>query len=257
MINQPKPKPPLYLLTGLVLGLLVGLMLAWVIWPPSVAAVGPESLESNYKDQYRLMIALSYAASGDLGRAEARLTVLGDTDPVRALTAQAQQMLANNATQREARALAGLAADVEEHLVSLQAAIQAAGTPNPDQPAASTPFEAESEDAAYFMDGDPELICDSVDAPPLLKVFVFDANHNPQAGVELSIQSEDEHVDFVTGQRPELSPGYAEVEMAPGAVYTLSIQGDEMLGGLQPAACKTEEGDPAWGSWLLLFNAEE
>lgn len=257
MINEPKPKPPLYLLTGLVFGLLLGLILAWVIWPPSVNAAGPNSLEAAYKDQYRLMVSLAYATSGDLGRAEARLAVLGDTDPVRALTAQAQVMLANNATQREARALAGLAADVEEHLVALQAATQSAGTPDPNQPAGATPFQTDGQGAAYFMDGEPELVCDSVDAPPYLKVFVFDGNRNPQAGVELSIKSEEGNVDFITGQRPEMSPGYAEVEMTPGVVYSLSIQGIEMLGGLQPAACETEDGDPAWGSWLLLFNAEE
>lgn len=257
MINEPKRKPPLYLLTGLVFGLLVGLILAWIIWPPSINAVGPNNLETTYKDQYRLAVALAYAASGDLGRAEARLALLGDTDPVRALTAQAQVMLANNATQREARALAGLAADVEEHFVALQAATQSAGTPDPNQPAAATPFQADSEGAAYFIDGEPELVCDSVDAPPYLKIFVFDGNHNPQAGVELSIKSEEGNVDFITGQRPEMSPGYAEVEITPGVVYTLSIQNVEMLGGLQAAACETEDGDPAWGSWLLLFNAED
>lgn len=256
MIQEPRRKPPLYLLTGLGFGLILGLVVAWLIWPPSVGAVGPNSLDSASKDQYRLMVALSYAATGDLGRAEARLALIGDTDPVRALTAQAQVMLANSAKQREARALARLAANVEEHLAALVAATQPAGTPDPNASAA-TPFQSAGENATYFMDSEPELVCDSVDAPPYLKIFVFDANHNPQAGVELSINSEERNVDFITGQRPEMSPGYAEIEMTPGVVYTLSIQGVEMLGGLQPAACETEAGDPAWGSWLLLFNAEE
>jgi hypothetical protein len=29
------------------------------------------------------------------------------------------------------------------------------------------------------------------------------------------------------------------------------------MGGLKAAACETDAGDPAWGSWLLMFNAEE
>jgi hypothetical protein len=29
-----------------------------------------------------------------------------------------------------------------------------------------------------------------------------------------------------------------------------------MMSGIQAAACETEEGESAWGSWLLLFNAE-
>jgi hypothetical protein len=256
MIREPERKPPLFLLTGLVLGLLLGFVLAWLIWPPRVSEVDPSSLGEPYKSQYRLMVALSYAATTDLGRAQARLVLLGDSDPVRALSSQAQEALASNATQREARALAGLADTLAAHLASQQATAQAATTPNPGDESFSTPVESAGAGADYYLD-DQELTCESADSPPFLKIFVFDAAHNPQAGVQLTVNSTEGEAQFSTGQRPEMSPGYAEYPLTPGVAYSLSINNVLMLSGLQAAACETEEGDPAWGSWLLLFNAEE
>lgn len=256
MIREPERKPPLFLLTGLVFGLLLGLVLTWLVWPPRVTEVGPANLAGPYRTQYRLMTALAFAASTDLGRAEARLALLGDSDPVRALSSQAQEALASSDTQREARALASLADELGAYLASMQATAEAVNTPNPGEQTASTPIEAVGEGAAYFLD-DQQLTCESAEAPPYVKIFIFDLKRNPQAGVQLALSSEEAEAKFSTGQRPEMSPGYAEYPLTPGVAYTLSIQGIQMLSGLQAAACQTEEGEPAWGSWLLLFNAEE
>ncbi|MCW5887211.1 MAG: hypothetical protein KIT07_03705, partial [Anaerolineales bacterium] len=89
---------------------------------------------------------------------------------------------------------------------------------------------------------------------PLVKLFVFDANGQAQAGVRLAMNDGEESSEFFTGARPDFGPGYAEFEMTPGSTYILSIAGSETLAGLQPAACITEAGDPAWGAWLLLYN---
>lgn len=256
MIREPERKPPLFLFTGLVIGLVLGFIFAWLLLPARVSDVGPASLADPFQEQYRLMAALAYANSGDLGRAQARLALLGDNDPVRALTTQAQVALVNNATQREARALAGLAADLGKYLADLQAMAEAVNTPIPGEDGAATPVEAVGEGATYFLD-DQELACESAVAPPYVKIFVFDANRNPQAGVHLTLTSAEGEAEFVTGQRPEMSPGYAEYALTPGVAYSLSIQGVQMLTGLQASACETAEGDPAWGSWILLFNAEE
>jgi hypothetical protein len=255
MIKEPEQKPPLYLLTGVALGLVLGFIFAWIIWPARADAVGPNSLALEYREQYRLMTALAYAASGDLGRAQARLALLQDGDPVRMLTSQAQFALGNSATQREARALAGLAADLGDLIANQQATVESVNTPNADDPAASTPFAA-GEGASYFL-SDQDLVCESSEAPPLVKIFVFDANRNPQAGVELTLVSSEDEDDFSTGLRPEMSPGYAEHVLVPGTLYTLNISGEQVMGGLQAAACETDLGEPAWGSWVLIFNADE
>lgn len=255
MIKEPERKPPFFLLTGLVFGLLLGFLLTWFVWPTSVTEVGPANLAEQYRFQYRLMTALAYAASTDLGRAQARLALLWDSDPVRALNSQAQVALASNTTQREARALAGLADTLAAYLASLQATAQAVNTPNPGDETVSSPIESVGEGAAYFLD-DQQLTCESAEAPPYLKIFIFDSNHNPQAGVRMTLSSTEGETQFSTGQQPEMSPGYAEYALTPGIAYTLYIEEVQMMSGLQAAACETEEGEPAWGSWLLLFDAD-
>ena len=72
----------------------------------------PSSLQPAFKDQYRALIAVAFTANRDLGRAQARLGLLADVDPYRALSAQAQQYLAQGGSPDEARALGELAAAI-------------------------------------------------------------------------------------------------------------------------------------------------
>lgn len=116
---------PWYLLTGLILGAALGLIFAWLIAPRNYADTSPASLQAEFKDQYRLMIALAYQVNGNLPRAQARLDLLRDEDPVLVLNEQAQRALAEGslpgASPREAQALGSLA-------VALG---QGGATPNP------------------------------------------------------------------------------------------------------------------------------
>ena len=41
----------------------------------------PALLRTDFKDQYRIVIAASCSANQDMARARARLSLLGDTDP--------------------------------------------------------------------------------------------------------------------------------------------------------------------------------
>jgi hypothetical protein len=100
---------PWYLLTGLVIGIGLGLLYAWVVRPVQYTNTAPNSLRADYKDQYRSMIAAAYLANGDLLRARARLELLQDADLYRVLAEQAQRSLAQGGSQQEARALGLLA----------------------------------------------------------------------------------------------------------------------------------------------------
>ncbi len=102
----------LYLLTGLVIGLVLGLAYAWLISPVEYVDTNPRSLAEPYKDEYRQLIALAYAADHNLGRARERLSLLESGGDVQVLASQAQRMLAENQPPQEARALAVLAADL-------------------------------------------------------------------------------------------------------------------------------------------------
>ena len=94
-----------YLLTGLLLGIVLGLTYAWLISPREYTDNSPASLRANFKDQYRAMIAAAYVANGNLPRARDRLDLLKDEDVARALAEQAQRSLAEGDSLSEAQAL--------------------------------------------------------------------------------------------------------------------------------------------------------
>lgn len=85
---------PFDILVALLAGLGLGLAYAWLISPVRVIDSAPIALRADFKDHFRSAIAASYAGTGNLARAQARLSLLGDADPVEALNAQAQRMLA-------------------------------------------------------------------------------------------------------------------------------------------------------------------
>ena len=120
---EPRERKPFpwYLLTGLVLGFLLGLLYAWLLNPVVYSNTEPTTLRADYQDLYRATIAQAYAATGDLARAESRLALLQDEDPVFALGTQAQQMLAVGEAD-DARALALLAAALQAEGNSLMPA---------------------------------------------------------------------------------------------------------------------------------------
>jgi hypothetical protein len=98
-----------YLLTGLVIGALIGLLYSWLVQPVQYTNTTPASLRKEFKDKYRVMIANAYMANGDLVRAKARLELLKDEDVYQVLAEQAQRSLADGSSPEEARALGLLA----------------------------------------------------------------------------------------------------------------------------------------------------
>jgi hypothetical protein len=96
---------PWYLLTGLLIGALLGLGYAWFYAPVQYVDASPASLGESSKDHYRLLISAAFLANGDLPRARARLVLLDDPDPARTLAIQAQRALAEKAPETEVNAL--------------------------------------------------------------------------------------------------------------------------------------------------------
>jgi len=100
---------PWFLLTGLLIGLLAGLLYTWLINPVRFVDTAPDLLRTEFKDQYRSMVALAYQANQDLGRAEGRLAQLKETDSVSELTSQARRIRDAGGSEQEALALTNLA----------------------------------------------------------------------------------------------------------------------------------------------------
>jgi hypothetical protein len=94
-----------YLLTGIIIGIGVGLLVSWVFWPTRYRDNAPASLSEEYEEAYRALIAAAYMASGDAERARSRLVTLEDADIANALIAQAQRSLAAGHSEAEWRAL--------------------------------------------------------------------------------------------------------------------------------------------------------
>jgi len=132
-----------FLLTGLVIGSALGLLIAWVISPIQYVDTSPASLRTDFKDDYRFMIASAYSASGDLPRAEARLATLADPDQVKAMGQQAQRMLANNTSMELVQVIADLSLAVQNRSAQSEPTAGQTGqvTATALNPASATPIE--------------------------------------------------------------------------------------------------------------------
>lgn len=237
--EQPKRPPPFFVLTGLVVGLLAGLVLAWLVFPARVEVIGPGDLPADLREDYRVTVALAFASSGDLARARARLDLLGSFDVVRQLNSQAQLALLNQESQREARALGQLAEAL------------AAAEPVSEAPVDAVAIPPEQVSGADYEVSEQQLIC-AEEGFPLLKLFVMDNEGIQRAGLELRLSSEEDTQEGFTGFKPELGPGYAEFVLTPGVDYRLRVQDGDVLSGIRAAGCE----DGGWGSWLITLRSK-
>ena len=128
-MREKRGRGPWYLITGFVLGAVLGLAYAWVADPIEYLDTAPISLRADFKDEYRALIASAYVASGDLARAEARLVLLGDGDTARVLAEQAQRAMAEGQSPQDAQALGLLAVAVGQGLTPAPATAMPSDTP--------------------------------------------------------------------------------------------------------------------------------
>jgi hypothetical protein len=70
------------LVTGLIIGLAVGLIYGWILRPVEYVDTAPDSLREDYRTDYVLMVAEAYSGDGDLELAQIRLAALGPQPPV-------------------------------------------------------------------------------------------------------------------------------------------------------------------------------
>jgi hypothetical protein len=133
---REEQRGPWYLITGLVLGAVLGVLIAWWYQPVEYTDTAPASLRADFKDHYRALIASAYMADGDLVRARARLELLKDQDVYQVLAVQAQHTLAEGKAPEEARALGMLAVALGQSPPTLPAsgAAGAAGAGSPSAP---------------------------------------------------------------------------------------------------------------------------
>ncbi len=262
---------PWYIVTGLIVGVVIGLIYSMWIAPIKYYNTSPAGLSEEYKQQYRNLIALAYEADGDLARAEARLRLLNDPDPIQALAAQSQSLQASGQYLKESQALAILTAALFQKaqagsvgssaLTGTVSASDSAGetprptltplvtfTPRPSpthQPTLGSPFVLQ----------DRQEVCDPYKQPGLLMVEAYDSSDDPVSGVEFTITWSEGEDTFVSGMYAEINKGYADFEMIPDVVYNVQAgEGGEMVANIQTPQCTNADGTVYWGGWRIVFK---
>jgi hypothetical protein len=280
--------PGLWTAVGLLLGFALGLGYAWVIQPGTFRGAEPSSLQPAYRGEYILLIATAYQATGNLEYARARLAAFPELNPD-ALSSLAQQVVAVGGPQEAARGLARLSVALREGTPSPSALVALAAsrtaptirvTGSPESTLALTipflPTATRSPTILSSPTANPEFVlvskqqvCNPLIVPPLIQVIVKTADGRGVSGVRIRVQWEGGDAGFITGMKPELSPGYADYTIAPGKIYQITI-GDGLtvvrdlsaptcpaatavLGGQTPVT-GTGAGGPFTGSWRLEFE---
>jgi hypothetical protein len=278
------------LLTGLILGIAIGLVYAWVINPVKYEDTSPASLRGDFKDQFRALIAVAYLSSGNLERAQVRLNLIEEDDPAQALALQAQRFVAEGRLESEIQALGLLAAALTGQDIApvTPAAGISTASPTPQISVTPTPLLAQTTTppetaltparptqrvrgtptftptllptrtptltpGAPFALLERELVCDLNAGEALIQVLIFDAAQQPVPGVEVVVRWDGGEDYFFTGLKPEASRGYADFAMSPGIVYTLQlVSGSEPVTELTAVECEADAGR-FWGNWRLTF----
>ena len=113
---QGKPRKqefPLYLLTGLILGIVLGLVYAWRLSPVEVIDTVPASMSEEHKDEFRLLTANAFMTNGDPHRAMARLALLEDASMISSVEDQTQRLLSIGENIDDTRAMATMLEAIE------------------------------------------------------------------------------------------------------------------------------------------------
>jgi hypothetical protein len=250
-------------IVSLLFGVGIGLGYAWVLAPHPITNAQPDALRAEFKEQYRSLISAAYAATGNLPRAQARLSILGDANPIEALNAQAQRMLASPQTFERAEHVAVLASALDGETdgvpvwtPTMNILINAGNTFTPTSPSLLTDFPILLSETPEFIEtegavlatqpaviettprptqtptpppGKPftltgqETICDSNLPDGLLQVIVLNRSRRQLSGVEIVIAWEGGKEQFFTGLKPELGNGYADYAMTPDTTYTVQL----------------------------------
>ncbi len=272
----------------IVVGFSLGLLYAWVISPVRYIDITPNTLRADFKDQFRIAIAASYASTHDLGRAKARLALLGDSDSNQALTAQSQRMLAagesidvvQQVAQLAANLLGGVAqiqpsatatATVSQKTAIPTAAATGSGTDAPTIPVESPTIESTSAivftptprpthtpvptpGAPYILVAQ-DTVCNSNLTDGLMQITVVDKHNHQIPGVEIIISWSGGEEHFFTGLKPEIANGYADYIMQAGISYTVRVaESGTPAPNLTAPNCPDSGGQTYTGGLHLTFQ---
>lgn len=277
---------PWELILALLLGFGLGLGTAWFVAPVEYINAEPSLLRSDFKDEFRAVIAAAYAANGNFDRARARLSLLADADPVQALSAQAQQMLAAGKPFNQVSQVAQLASDlqsggtspttpardqfVQETVTNSQTVTQLTNIPT----SVETVIAQATDSAVLVVTLTPrptttptftpgpafalvaqEPVCDPNKSRGLLQVMVMDTRKRQVPGIEIIVTWNGGEDRFFTGFKPELGNGYADFRMTVSTAYNVRVvEGGTQVTNVIAPPCSNPNGGSFTGDLLLTFQ---
>jgi hypothetical protein len=283
---------PFDILIALLIGLGLGLAYSWLISPLKVIDADPIALRADFKDNYRSAIAASYASTGNLPRAQARLSLLGDTNSIDTLNSQAQRLIASGeftkadqlvalagALENGASSISDTTSTSESVVAVITESTATLPPPPPDIPFqfTETPQSIDTQTSvtqsvvsnptprptrtlvptvgAPFALIAQDTVCDTNLPDGLLQVFIFNSKHRQVAGAKIIITWDNGEEQFFTGLKPEVGNGYADYSMSPNITYTVRLEvGSDIASGLTAPTCQTPSGETFLGGIKLTFQ---
>jgi hypothetical protein len=267
-------------LLSLIIGLALGLIASWVLWPRQSRAVELSQVRSSYQNDFIVMVSLAYQQEGDLEAARQRLRLLDDADVAQRVADLAEQRIRAGADPATRRGLARLAHALGARQAMLMAYVatprrtatltetpQPTVTPVPMTPTATLPSPSPTATSLVVVRSDAPtptrpakaayvvvknaLVSERADVPPgQVAVHVQNVVGQGLAGVRLRVRWPEGVDEFVTGLHPDKSLGYADYSLTPGLTYTISVLDgrSESARGIQLPT------DTLTASWRIVFE---
>ncbi len=91
------------------MGLALGLVVGWWLWPVQYTNTAPHMLRQDYYDDYVVMVATAYEVEGDLEKARARLSLLDADEPAAPVIELAERLVETGGSVEDTVRLARLA----------------------------------------------------------------------------------------------------------------------------------------------------
>lgn len=256
-----------------VLGLALSLTYAWLINPVEYYDTDPADLRADLREDYLLLVALSYRLNGDLVRAQNRLATLGETGSPEVAAALADRLYGAGGKAEAVRALALLAYDLGiqsqaavAHLPTATPTVTPTATvtqtPLPTTPPTATPTAMPTATPSPEATATPDVrppyrvveqrqVCDNSSTAGVIQIYVQNAEGQGLSNVEVQVSWEGGRNRFFTGLKPEIDSGYADFRMAPEQIYAVVVWGAQ-VGDISIEGCPS---GPA--GWRLVFRRWE
>lgn len=264
------------LLIGIIAGLALGLVYAWLVEPVEFTSASPAEVEARYREAWLLASAEAYVISGDWERTQMRLNALRDPN-LKQVIAALFDRLDDEGPNPQARALAyvadrlgartaGMVVYLSTPIVTPTPVLPTAiptrpGTAIPPTPTPTDSFPTPTPTATPAPEF--ELVSSNSTCQaglPQIRVTVQAADGTGLPGVDVWITWDGGADRFVTGLKPEFGAGFGDFDMQPDVSYRVGAGTQSALAlvnNVRANACTTDDGEAGRLSWDIVLQPVE